>query len=271
MDGDKDADLILCGDWMGIEMLENDGAGNFTERSEALGLSKHHGLWNTIEVVDINKDGRPDILAGNAGLNFKWRASEEKPVRMYVGDFDKNGSSESLIFYHLFNRYIPFSSLERLASQMPVLKKKFPSYGQFRNTAGIADLFENYQELVVEEKTLTELRSVMFLSSADGYNMQPLGQEEQYSDIQDIILVEDAVLYVGNKHTYVSEIGASTSNSGSVLSGFESATNRFSKSSPLHLPLDIDPRRVGRLGGGRLAVATNGGYVYILSKNGVVQ
>jgi len=271
MDGDRDADLIICGDWMGIMLLENDGAGNFSERGEELGLSKHFGLWNAIEIADINKDGMPDILAGNAGLNFKWRASQEKPVRMYVGDFDKNGSSESLIFYHFFNRYIPFNSLERLASQMPVLKKKFPSYGQFRNTAGVADLFETYQELVVEEKVLTELRSVMFLSSGEGYVMQPLGQEEQYSDIQDFILLDDVVLYVGNKHTYVSELGASTSNSGRVLSGFESEKKRFKKSSPLHLPADTDPRRVGRLGGDRLAVATNGGYIYVLSINGVVQ
>ena len=67
-------------------------------------------MWNVIEITDINKDGLLDIIAGNIGENFKWKASEEKPVKMYLDDFDKNKQLDQLIFYNFFGVNIPFAS-----------------------------------------------------------------------------------------------------------------------------------------------------------------
>ena len=46
---------------------------------------------------DMNNDGYPDIIGANHGLNSRFHASEEKPVRLYVGDFDNNGTVEQIL------------------------------------------------------------------------------------------------------------------------------------------------------------------------------
>ncbi len=47
------------------------------------------GLWNNLLCADFNGDGLIDVFAGNQGLNTRFKASPEKPLSMYVNDFDK--------------------------------------------------------------------------------------------------------------------------------------------------------------------------------------
>ncbi len=76
-------------------------------------------LWNNLLIKDINLDGQLDILAGNAGSNFKWKPSIEKPVKLYLDDFDKNLQLDPIIFYDFFGKYVPFSSKDNLDKQLP--------------------------------------------------------------------------------------------------------------------------------------------------------
>ena len=92
------------------------------------GLEKTNGLWNVIFPYDFNKDGKIDFLAGNAGLNFKWKASQKRPVKMYLDDFDNNSQLDPIIFYDYNGNYVPFTSRDILNKQLPYLKKKFNSY-----------------------------------------------------------------------------------------------------------------------------------------------
>ena len=50
-----------------------------------------------IAVADINEDGYQDMIAGNHGLNSRFKASADKPVRMYASDFDQNGTMEQMV------------------------------------------------------------------------------------------------------------------------------------------------------------------------------
>jgi hypothetical protein len=45
---------------------------------------------------DIDNDGDLDYLVGNWGLNSKFTASQEFPMKMY-DDFDANGSFETIV------------------------------------------------------------------------------------------------------------------------------------------------------------------------------
>ena len=102
IDGDSKIDLVMVGDWMPIRVLLNQGNGKFIDATNDLGLSKSNGLWNNLLIKDINSDGQLDILAGNAGSNFKWKPSTEKPVKLYLDDFDKNFQLDPIIFYDFF-------------------------------------------------------------------------------------------------------------------------------------------------------------------------
>ncbi|MFW6347030.1 MAG: VCBS repeat-containing protein, partial [Cyclonatronaceae bacterium] len=64
---DGHSELILAGEWQPIRVFKHTGAG-LKEVTQEYGLSDTSGLWNVLEIADLNDDGRPDIIAGNHGL-----------------------------------------------------------------------------------------------------------------------------------------------------------------------------------------------------------
>ena len=96
IDADKDQDLLVVGEYMPVTILINE-SGKFINRTSEGGLSKSNGWWNRIEGSDIDHDGDIDFVVGNHGLNSRFRASQERPVCMYVNDFDQNGTVEQII------------------------------------------------------------------------------------------------------------------------------------------------------------------------------
>lgn len=265
LDGDKDLDLVMCGDWQSLVILENDGKGKLTEKTLNYGIDKIQGLWNTIAFYDFNKDGKMDILSGNAGLNHKWKASATQPVKLYVGDFDKNGAIEPIIFYHFFSRYMPYASLPQLASQMPVIKKKFSTYDSFKGVKEISDLFSDYKDKIVEQKEVNEMRSGVFMSSNGKYLFIPFADLNQWSDIKNFYIADNGeVLYVGNAHEYVAENGKSSSNPGRILGKYDPTVNSFKNGRNLNLPISLNGRKISKIKNNNLIIATNNDYLYLL-------
>ncbi len=263
-DGDDDQDLVMCGDWMNIRVFRNDN-GELVEATKDLGLDKSRGFWNTIEFTDINNDGKLDFLAGNSGTNQKWTASDSTPIKLYVADFDGNGSSDPIIFFSYFNRYLPFASLDKLTSQLPVLKKTFTSYDSYTAVEDITDLMEDAQDKIVEYKIVNELRSMFFLQNDGKFNAFPLSKKEQLSTINDFEVGSDgSIYYLGNNEEFVAELGASTANTGRKLSGYSDMENLFTSSEKLPLPQGISGRKLSFVSRDKLIVVTNNGYPYIL-------
>jgi len=126
--GDGQVDLIVVGEWMSPLFLKNNN-GNF-ERDE-VSPDKLNGLWQTIMAFDIDNDGDTDYVLGNWGLNSRFRATNRHPMRMYYGDFDDNGKSETIVAAARADKYYPLEGLDMLAGQLPVLRKKFTSYESF--------------------------------------------------------------------------------------------------------------------------------------------
>ena len=91
--GDDLPDLIVAGHWSPIEILINEG--NKLVLADIPGLEKSNGLWNRVRTADLDNDGDLDLVAGNWGLNTRLRASSDKPIRVYLKDFDNNGKEEA--------------------------------------------------------------------------------------------------------------------------------------------------------------------------------
>jgi len=158
INNDGEIDLVVAGDWMPITIFLNQGNGDFKNATKELGLDQTFGMWNSLAIADINSDGTKDIIAGNAGLNFKLKASIEKPVTIYLDDFDANGSLDPIMFYDYFGNQVPFASKDKLTAQMPSLKKKFLNYDSFSKITSISDLTDKKIVDILETKTITALR-----------------------------------------------------------------------------------------------------------------
>ncbi|KPQ07516.1 MAG: VCBS repeat domain protein, partial [Algoriphagus marincola HL-49] len=93
-DGDGKEDLVLVGDWMAPTFFRN--TGGKLEKIIMPEMEGKKGWYRSLKVADLNKDQKPDLILGNQGLNTRFKASEEQPVRLYLNDFDQNGSIEQL-------------------------------------------------------------------------------------------------------------------------------------------------------------------------------
>ena len=259
-DQDGDLDLIFCGDWTPISILENQGEGKLVYRSKDLGLLNTGGLWNAIYLHDFNGDGKVDILAGNAGENFKWKASPEEPVKLFVGDFDKNEQPEPIIFNTFFGENMPFAGLDKLRTQVPAFRKQFASYADFSKIEKVEDFKLYNPEVIADQREIRELRSMLFLSDGGKFTGIPLPDQAQWSSIQDFSVTESGeIIFIGNHHDYLTEFGKSKGNSGGKIDGFDSEKNTFGKYTPLGLPAGVNTRKIIPLEFGGYYVSENYG------------
>ena len=153
-DGDNDQDLVVVGDWMPITVFENI-EGSFVNRTPELGLKDSQGFWNTIEIADLNADGHLDLVAGNHGGNSRFKASTDKPVRMYTKDFDLNGKTEHIITTYKGEKEYPLIGKTDLVSQLPYLKKKYLKFKSYQGQT-VEDIFGKKaaeQSRILEVKT----------------------------------------------------------------------------------------------------------------------
>jgi len=260
LDADGDPELIICGDWMPIRVFDNE-SGELTELTIQYGLAESYGLWNSITTIDLNGDGKLDIVGGNAGLNHKWKASVEKPVTLHVGDFDGNGSAEPLILQDYFGRYVPFAAFDRLATQLPFIKKRYTTYEGFSKITAIDDVVDNAEESTVESKKLTELRSMIYLSDGDTYTAHPLPLAVQTVEIRQVSTTSAGSLEIlGGTGSYVANLGlggspavyaVSTDINNDVLS------TKVTYTTPL--PVRTVPRAMASLSNGTYMIAVNNG------------
>ena len=264
MDNDGDDDLVMCGEWMKIRYLENQD-GQMVEKTGDKGLNGTEGFWNTLELYDVNKDGKTDILAGNIGVNSKWTASDSTPITLYLGDFDQNGYSDPLIFHSYFGRYVPFASLDKLTSQLPFLKKKFNTYSSFNGVSSIEELLDEKQKNLIETKQVKELRSMIFIQGENGFNRIALGPNEQLGPINDFNIGKDgSIYYTGNSKDNVAQLGYCLTNPGRKLYAFDNAKEGFSRSESLNLPISIVGKKIGPFGEDKLIVLTNDDFPYVV-------
>ena len=265
-DGDKDLDLIICGDWMPVTILRNDGDGKLNFLPEEENFPNLTGFWNTLAFADLNQDGQMDILAGNMGTNALFKVDSDHPVKLYLGDFDENGAVDPLIFYYYIDRYVPLGSKDKILSQLPGLKRQFVSYQDFSEVSSFEELLPNGKDRLVETKEVNELRSMLFLSGAENYKAIPLPDRLQTVDIKDLYLDQEqnSIYYAGsNQELAAVQANAMTARAGMVAE-FDNRTETFKRDQWLDFPAGINARVILRLETGQGLIITNNDYPYLV-------
>jgi hypothetical protein len=187
VDYDKDGrpDLVLAGDYMPVRLFHNE-KGTFKEVTATAGLAKTNGWWNRIVIADLNGDGYPDIIAGNHGLNSRFKASESQPITCYTGDFDENGTVEQIVCCYNGGKQYPMALRHDLVAALPFLKKKYLHYEDYKEQT-IDDIFTKEQLDKAVKLDAYELASCVFLSNGKGgFTKKALPTEAQFSTVYGI-------------------------------------------------------------------------------------
>lgn len=224
VDNDKDKDLIIAGEWMPIKIFIND-KGIFREKKNPFGSEKTAGWWNCLTASDVDGDGDIDFIAGNHGLNSRFKASEKKPVSMYVNDFDLNGTVEQIICTFDGEKSYPLALKHDITRQIPGLEKKYPTYELYKNQQ-ITDIFTPEQLKNAIHLDAFLLETSLFLNDGHGnFERKSLPVEAQFSPVY----AADAadyngdgkidILLGGNLFNAKPEVGRYDASYGTFLSG----------------------------------------------------
>lgn len=188
LDNDQFQDLVIVGEWMSVRAFRNTGK-NFVEVSEAIGFKDTTGWWNTVKAADFDNDGDLDLVVGNLGLNYKYKATKDQPFKIYGRDFDGTGTFDIVLGYYEDGDLYPLRGRQCSSDQMPFIKKKFKTYHEF----GSASLEEIYgkEELEASISYGAQTFSSTYFENRDGtFVAHALPNEAQTTSINDI-LIED--------------------------------------------------------------------------------
>ena len=138
-DGDGHLDLVTVGEWMPIQFFHNDGR-RFTNVTAQTGLPPMRGWWFSLAVGDFDHDGRPDLVAGNLGLNYTYMTSKDSIFGVYAGDFTNSRKTDVVLTKVMNGTEYPLGGYSPLGREMYTLGLEFPTYGSFAD-ASIRQLF----------------------------------------------------------------------------------------------------------------------------------
>ena len=224
VNNDNLTDLVLVGEWMPITILLQQNDHTFLNSTNEFGLGQSRGWWNCVTAGDVDNDGDTDIIAGNLGLNSRLKASAEKPLKMILGDFDSNGSSDHILLYYNGDKSYPFSSRDQLVRQLPHLKKKFLKYDAYKNVT-LNDIVSEQERKRSAELTVDMLTSACFLNEGTRFVRHDLPREAQVSAVHALMLADinddknPDIILAGNFSASQPEYGAYDAGIGSILLG----------------------------------------------------
>jgi enediyne biosynthesis protein E4 len=261
VENDGDLDMVIVGDWMAVRILVND-KGNFTDKSEQFGLSGTEGWWHVIVAKDLNGDGFMDFILGNHGLNSFFKALTDQPVRMYVNDFDLNGSVEQILCTYNHGVSYPLVMKDDLVKQIPPLGIKYKKFDDYKNQT-MTDIFpaDVLQRSVVLNARIME-SGVLIRTGKEGYKFIPLPMEAQFTPVY-AIAADDFdrdgrcdILLGGNQYRARPETGIYDAGYGLLLKGTTNLvwTNVPSQISGFFTTGEIRDLEIMKINGDRIMV-----------------
>ncbi|MDY8135143.1 VCBS repeat-containing protein [Aquimarina sp. 2201CG5-10] len=186
-DQDGDKDLVVVGEWMPIQIFNNDN-GTFTKSKNDL-LDTYSGWYFTIEEVDFDKDGDMDYVVGNLGKNNKFNPKKDKPFHIYAKDFDSNGSLDIVLSKESKEGILlPVRGKECSSEQIPGLNQKFKTYKEFAS-ASLLDIYGKQDLNDATHYTASNFESIILINKGNGdFDVKKLPILSQYGPTTDIVI-----------------------------------------------------------------------------------
>ena len=183
MDGDGKKDLVITAEWDTPKIYKNTGR-RLTKMNSS--LDSLYGWWSTLEIADLDGDGDQDLILGNQGLNLHYKPTEYAPMKMWINDYDNNGTIEQIFTLQEDGKDYPIHQKRELTEQLPALKKQNLKASDYAHRT-IHQLFpeETIQKSIV--KKVETSASVIAINEGGGkFTIKNLPPRVQLSCVCDI-------------------------------------------------------------------------------------
>ncbi len=218
--GDAEKELIIIGEWM-VPRIFSFSKDHFEEVKT--NLSEMFGWWQTIAVTDLNGDGKNDLVIGNIGENFYLHPDKEHPVKLWLNDFDQNGSSDRILTSTINGKDMPVFMKHEMEDQVPSLKKKNLKHRDYASKP-IQELFSAELIKTCKVKSFNYCASVIAINNGNGqFTIQKLPVELQLSSVNAVHCTDldndgkPDIILGGNEFGFLPQFGRLDAGNGAVL------------------------------------------------------
>ncbi len=218
--GNSDKELIICGEWMTPRIFQYS---NNQFKEVKTNLSDMFGWWRSVNVADVNSDGKQDLILGNIGENFYLNPNKQNPVKLWVNDFNQNGNTDKILTRTVDGKDVPVFLKHDMQDEVPSIKKQNLQHAEYAKKS-IHDLFppDLLNKSLIKQFNYTS--SCVAINNGNGnFTVEKLPVMAQISSINAINCTDinndgkiDLVIG-GNEDNFFPQFGRLDASFGSVL------------------------------------------------------
>lgn len=239
LNADQQKELLIVGEWMSPRVYEYKN-GQYTEKKT--GLENELGWWQSVTVGDLNGDGYPDLLLGNLGQNFYMKPDANNPVRVWIKDFDQNGTIDKIFSHTLNGKEVPVFLKKDITEQIPSLKKSNLKHADFADKT----IQQIFKDGLKDASVLTVNNAANCIAYNDGrghFKMKQLPFITQLSSVQASVIIDinqdgrNDIILAGNFFDLLPQFCSIDASYGQVL--LNAGNNRFNPVSSISSGLSV--------------------------------
>lgn len=175
---DPGLELVIVGEWMTPQVFKMQQG---KIKKVPSNLDDYPGWWYSVAAADLDGDGDQDLVLGNRGENFYFNGTPEAPAKIWIWDFDANGTVEKILTRSIDGRDMPIPMKKELTGQLPMLKKANLKHSEYAKKS-IQDLFPEKLLKQAMMRKATYFKSAIALNNGSGqFTLQELPKEVQFS------------------------------------------------------------------------------------------